>query len=307
MHEMLSPPISSEDCPYDAARPPKGRFAAPRGPFRMKEQVRRMRGGSQAHLMRCLTDSYYIVKFQGNPQGTKVLANDLLGTQLAAYLGLPTTPTAICCVSEELIKLTGDLCFQMPRTNVPCPAGLHFGSRFPLDPHRVTVFDFLPDNLVVTEKNARDFAGMLVFDKWTCNTDGRQTIFYRTEIGAPYQTVMIDQGFCFNAAEWSFPDAPRRGLYARPEVYKHVRGLDDFEPWLGRLESRIDAAVLTEIAKTIPPEWYESNWDGLQRLLERLERRRGKVRDLLWDTWRATRYVFPNWNCSVAVASAVSA
>ncbi|HXA81629.1 MAG TPA: hypothetical protein VNY56_00895 [Methylomirabilota bacterium] len=27
--------------------------------------------------------------------------------------------------------------------------------------------------------NLTDFCGMLVFDKWTCNTNGRQAIFYR--------------------------------------------------------------------------------------------------------------------------------
>ena len=26
-------------------------------------------------------------------------------------------------------------------------------------------------------ENLHDFAGMLVFDKWTCNTNGRQTLF----------------------------------------------------------------------------------------------------------------------------------
>jgi hypothetical protein len=26
-----------------------------------------------------------------------------------------------------------------------------------------------------------------------------------------YHTVMIDQGFCFNAGEWNFPDAPLCG------------------------------------------------------------------------------------------------
>jgi len=26
--------------------------------------------------------------------------------------------------------------------------------------------------------NLHDFAGMLVFDKWTCNTNGRQTVFF---------------------------------------------------------------------------------------------------------------------------------
>jgi hypothetical protein len=31
------------------------------------EHVRRMRGGAQAHLMRCDDEAYYVVKFQDNP------------------------------------------------------------------------------------------------------------------------------------------------------------------------------------------------------------------------------------------------
>jgi len=299
--------VSSGNCPNGSASPQGMPLAFPRSPLFIKEQIRRMRGGSQAHLMRCLTDSYYVVKFQGNPQGTKVLANDLLGTQLAARLGLPTTPVAICYVSEPLIKLTHDLYFEVAGGRVPCRPGLQFGSRFPLDPRRLTVWDFIPDKQLKESKNLKDFAGMLVFDKWTCNTDGRQTIFYQTEKDGPFQAVMIDQGFCFNAAEWNFPDAPLRGLYARRVVYEHVRGLDDFEPWLSRLESEVDSAVLTEIAQMIPLEWYESDAQSLQQLLERLDHRRSRVRELLWDTRRAIRDAFPNWSCSVAVANSVFA
>ena len=60
---------------------------------------------------------------------------------------------------------------------------------------------------------------------------------------------MIDQGFCFNAGEWNFPDAPLRGLYARHRVYESVRGIESFEPWLARDRERIDEADLDEIAK----------------------------------------------------------
>src|SRR6267378_4147920 len=56
------------------------------------EQIRRMRGGAQSHLMRCSDGHYYVVKFQNNPQHTRILVNELLATRLAARLGLPTTP-----------------------------------------------------------------------------------------------------------------------------------------------------------------------------------------------------------------------
>src|SRR5690348_4628218 len=148
---------------------------------RALEQIRRMRGGAQSHLMRCDDGFYYVVKFQNNPQHRRILVNELLGTRLAGRLGLPTTPVAIVHVSEELIRLTPELCMEMPRSRVPCQPGLQFGSRYPGDPRRLTLHDFLPDEQLRAVDNLHDFAGMLVFDKWTCNTNGRQTIFFRED------------------------------------------------------------------------------------------------------------------------------
>jgi hypothetical protein len=58
------------------------------------------------------------------------------------------------------------------------PSGKQFGSRYPGDPARLTVYDFLPDEQLRETENLADFAGMLVFDKWTCNTNGRQAVFF---------------------------------------------------------------------------------------------------------------------------------
>jgi hypothetical protein len=105
----------------------------------------------------------------------------------------------------------------------------------------LTLFDFLPDKQLMEVENLHDFSGMLVFDKWTCNTNGRQTLFFREprnglEAGElRYRALMIDQGFCFNAGEWNFPDAPLRGLYARNRVYLGVTGRESRALPLGRL------------------------------------------------------------------------
>jgi len=263
--------------------------------------IRRMRGGAQSHLMRCSDGHYYVVKFQNNPQHPRILVNELLATRLASRIRLPTVPIGIVHVSQELIDLTPELCVEMPRSRVPCVSGLQFGSRYPADPHRVTMLDFLPDDLLPQVKNLGDFAGMLVFDKFVCNTNGRQTLFFRPEhegsalTELPYETVMIDQGFCFNAGEWTFPDAPLRGLYARNKVYEGVIGRTSFEPWMARIEKNITESALSKCIREIPPEWYSDDLDSVHRLAEQLLRRKRFVADLILSAKNTTRRPFPNW------------
>src|SRR5258708_25149417 len=117
------------------------------------EEVRRMGGGSQSHLMRCSDGNYYVGKFQNNPQHRRILVNELLGTKLATLLGLPTTTVAIIEVGEDLIRLTPDLCIEMSWTRIPCQPGLQFGSRYPGDPHHLILLDILPDKQVLSARN----------------------------------------------------------------------------------------------------------------------------------------------------------
>ena len=273
------------------------------------EHVRRMRGGAQAQLMRCDDDAYYIVKFQNNPQHLRILANEMLATRLAARLGLTVPQVEVVDVGPEIIAYTPDLVIQLGLGRKPCAAGKQFGSQFPGHPARLAVHDFLPDEQLRAVRNLSDFLGVLVFDKWTCNTNGRQAIFFR-DPGGPmglagdtaagsaelsYTAMMIDFGFCFNAGEWDFPDAPLRGLYARHGVYGGVAGMEAFEPWLERLEKQITGRVLGEEAAQIPPEWYAGDWNELEQLLERLDRRRERVRELIYSARNSGREPFPNW------------
>src|SRR6266550_4976961 len=134
------------------------------------QHVKRMRGGAQGHLMRCDDGGYYVVKFQNNPQHLRILANEMLGTRLAARMGIPVPRTEVVEVSRDLIDLTADLVMQLGMGRTPCRAGRQFGSRYPGDPARLVVHDFLPDEQLREVVNISDFAGILAYDKWTCNT-----------------------------------------------------------------------------------------------------------------------------------------
>ena len=64
------------------------------------QHIRRMRGGSQAQLMRASDGAFYVTKFQNSPQGTKILANEFLASRLGAWLGLPVAQVEVLRVSE---------------------------------------------------------------------------------------------------------------------------------------------------------------------------------------------------------------
>jgi len=252
------------------------------------ECIRRMRGDSQSQLMRCSDGNYYVVKFQNNPQGLRVLANEVLGSLLATSLDLPVPKIATIEVTEDIIRYSDDMVIQSGRGREPLQAGLCFGSFF-LRSCREFVANGVPWGTV---ENSSDFFGMLVFDKWTCNTDARQVVFAADS--STHRATMIDQGNCFNAGEWTFPDAPLRGLCHHRSVYRTITGMRDFDPWLETLEQRIDAATLFRIGTLIPPEWYGSDREALGRLLCTLDRRRPFVRELLQSTLRTCGDCFPN-------------
>ena len=53
------------------------------------QAIRRMRGGAQSQLMLGADGGLWVVKFRNNPQGERVLANELIATRIAEALGLP--------------------------------------------------------------------------------------------------------------------------------------------------------------------------------------------------------------------------
>jgi hypothetical protein len=263
---------------------------------RAVEFVRRMRGASQPCLLHCDNGASYVVKFQNNPQHVRVLANEMLASRLALLVGLPVPHPAFVEVSIELIERNSGLSLELGSTHQPCLPGLHFGSQFPGVPSRTLVLDFLPDRLLRKVTNLPAvFLGGFVFDKWTCNCDGRQVIFHRSadHQDSSYSGWLIDQGFCFNDGEWNFPDSPIRAVYPRRLVYESVRGLQSFEPFLSRIEN-LEAEQLQGCLREIPPQWCGEDGE-LPRLAERLHERRRRLRQALIDAKNSSLQPFPNW------------
>jgi hypothetical protein len=268
-------------------------------PLDALQHVRRMRGGSQAHLLRASDGGFYVTKFSNNPQHIRVLANEMLASRLGRWLGLPMPEMAVIEVSDWLIENTPELCFDSAGLKAKCNSGRQVGSRYPCDPLEGVLFDYLPEGLLTRVRNVADFARVLVLDKWTANCDGRQAVFNKKAKQRLYTATFIDQGYCFNAGEWDFPDTPLRGVYARNCVYAGVTGWDAFEPALTKAE-QAEPIDIWRCADPIPPEWYGLDFHALQQLVETLHERRMRIRDLITAFRDSSRQPFPNWNGSAA-------
>jgi hypothetical protein len=259
------------------------------------QAIRRMRGGAQSQLMLGADSNLWVVKFKNNPQHLRVLANELIATRIAEAVGLSVPQSGVVEVSEWLIANSRDLVVDLGRgVRERCASGLQFGSRFVGGMMPGQVVDYLPETQMGEVRNLAEFAGMLVLDKWTGNCNGRQAIYERKARERKYRAMFIDQGFCFNAGEWTFPDAPLRGVFARNQVYRGIRGWKSFEPWLSRIEA-FSGDALWKIAEEIPPEWYGGDLRVMEKLMETLLQRKPRVRELIGQFRESTREPFPNW------------
>ena len=245
------------------------------------QQIRRMRGGAQGQLMLGADGHIYVVKFQNNPQHTRVLANELMASRLAAAVGLTVPETELVEVSSWLVDNTPELEIDLGRTRVRCRPGLQFGSRFAAGLMPGQVVDYLPEEQLTEVKNLGEFAG-------------RQAVFARRQRERRYKAVFIDFGYCFHAGEWRFEDAPLRGVYYRNDVYREVTGWESFEPWLSRLEV-IPPETVWAAANDVPPDWYGGDLAEMEALVEKLLARRSRIRELIEAFGNSDRRPFPKW------------
>jgi len=276
-------------------------------PLTAVRHVRKMRGGAQAHLLEADDGHWYVVKFRNNPQHHRVLVNELLSATFLEYLKITAPESAIIQVTPQFLAANPEMHLQAGAQRTEVEAGWHFGSRYPGDPGRLAVYDFLPDSLLEKVVNLDDFRAILVFDKWAGNADGRQCVFYRALVrqgtaemgqGTPgrpgFIARMIDHGYTFNGPHWDFPESAVQGLYARPTVYRSVQSLDDFQPWLQQVMS-FPEEVVDRAWKRIPAVWIADEEDELERMLNQLLERRKRLPELISACREARTNPFPNW------------
>ena len=275
-------------------------------PVNARRFIRKMRGGAQSHLIEADDGGFYIVKFQNNPQHRRILVNEILAAGILAHLQIASPAHQIVNLAPEFLEANPDIYLQTGSRRVSVPPGWHFGSRHPGDPYATAIYDFVPDALLGQVANSEQFLAVLAFDQWMANADGRQAIFFRAQLkdwlarpGVPprklgFVALMIDHGFVFNGPHWELPESAITGLYPRRVVYRHVKSIGDFEPWIERIRN-FPPEVFDKALRQIPPEWTAEDSAALENLLEALLRRGKRVAALIEACREAPGNPFPNW------------
>ncbi len=275
-------------------------------PVNARRFVRKMRGGAQAHLVEADDSNFYVVKFQNNPQHRRILVNEMLAGEILSHLQVTSPQNEIVRVSAEFLRDNEDVHLQTGTSRAPVMPGAQFGSMHPGNPDTMAIYDFIPDALLNQVANTEQFLAILAFDRWVANADGRQAIFFRAKLndwlakpGVPprklgFVAMMIDHGFAFNGPHWDLPDSAITGLYPRRIVYRAVKSLGDFEPWIERIRN-FPEEVLDRALRRIPPEWIAEDGAALEKLLEALLRRKKRIAELIGDCRKAPGDPFPLW------------
>jgi HipA-like protein len=236
--------------------------------------IRRMRGGSQAHLVQGDDGLFYVAKFLGNPQGNRTLINEWIVCRLLVDMGISTPSLRILELPAKL-QPHEDLYFLVGSKRIAPQGVLHLGSQCPVDPEKTAIFDFLPDKLLPNVKNLTEFATKFVFDQWVSQSDRLQVIFVRDRKVAPigFRGYFVDHGMAFDGDRWQLCDRPLCGLAFQAKVYSYLDLGVLVEKALCQVES-INETTLLSAAEGVPSSWFApGDQEGLDTLLVKLGRR----------------------------------
>jgi hypothetical protein len=249
---------------------------------------RRLRGGTQALLVRDRSGAAYVAKFAGNPQGTRTLVNEWIASRLLKHLRVSTPEV---CALELKRGIPGEemLEFQMGQRRIPIAEGVHLGSRCPVDPERKAIFDFLPRTLLDKVTNLSDLLAALVFDRWVSQCDSRQAIFIRESSagGKPLlRTYLVDHGQSFGGSHWQFSDTPLASLYYDRSIYAEPQLAAIAHSNVDKIQ-RLNEEIFVSIEQDLPQEWLNANdHEEMNRLFETLAKRRLTLHDSIDRTLR---------------------
>lgn len=205
-------------------------------------------GGSDPHVFLCSDGNRYLVKAANNPQGPRVLVNELVGSLCLDWLEIKHPPPAIVEVPQAVLDDAG---------NPPLSSGIAFAAGVAWGSEHWQSDDYnavRPSNIV----NREDAAGTLLFDTWVRPFDGRQCrVQAVVAFPGSYEWFPVDQGHCFGSPDWTAADLDAQHTPTiGPEIVSFSAPMLD--PFLSKLSS-FDRREARVIADQVPSGWLDGD------------------------------------------------
>lgn len=249
--------------------------------------IRKMKGGSQAILVKCDDNRYYVVKMAGNPQGPNILANEFLGSVFASAVGLPVAECMVVRLSDHFIDSAPEMWFEHRSGRKRPDAGLHFASLLvgqPSGPERP--LEYISRSRINTITNRDAFLGMYLLDVWANHQDNRQAVLRKRPLDDTQEVFFIDHGHMFGGSEWNFQERPGVALHLESSVYTGLWDDEIVFSWISHIRTVLPD-VLSWVTSVVPLEWYNGN---LRSLLDRLLDRLSDLAELVERDARTSRH-----------------
>jgi hypothetical protein len=232
-------------------------------------------GGTQPHVLALSDGRDYLVKFKGNPQGTRALINEYVVNELIAKLEFEGGRGRVVVADAFFLS------------NEPHLSGRNLESGHQFATPYYEHHDNFTDAFLNRMENRDKLPQVIVLDTFVCNNDrgsGNLLMVFEDPTKQDCRFILIDHSVAFGGNTWN--EGTLKSLRDSPQLFQNVvnlghfpRDLAVFEPFLLRLEALTEDEIRA-IIKSVPIDWGLHSADS-EALLDFLVARKDKVRQIL--------------------------
>lgn len=242
---------------------------------RLTRFFRNLPGGSKPILARASDGHLYVVKFGNNPQGTNLLFNESIGTELYRTSGLFVSFWKPLLVTDSFVDGNPGCWMSTPEGYLRPQSGLCFGSRF-LGGDGPALLEILPGNRFQRVSNRLSFWLAWMIDICAEHADNRQAIFLENRTGR-LRAFFIDHGNLFGGAGGEKQPHFMESRYLDPQIYPELSS--ELARDLLKIVQSLDVDELRLRMDELPDVWKTKS------AIDRFERCLGNLSssELLWE------------------------
>ena len=216
-------------------------------------------GVTVPQFFRAQDGNIYVVKFQNNLAGSRVLVSEFFAAKIGGIMGLCFPPSDIIKIDEQMLNSHSCL------LELGLEPGRYFGSLY------LEHAQYIGKDRLHKAVNIPEMAGVILFDHMFHNADrakNQKNLLLQLE-DEKYKIYAIDNSHLFRSSRWTIDSFEKLGTKIKTYYFQHYRNLlkdllaaEDFIPYL-ELVKKMSNEQLDCIVSEIPDEWLPDERERL--------------------------------------------